>query len=132
MTEKIIKILLIFQGLYWSITGLWALVALDHFSRVTGLHREGLHVTDRFEMYSISTLAVVLGLFFIWGARKKEFLKPTAILALSLAIAVIIPELIYLPQMKDMALFWLDFAEEITFTIVIGLALFVKQRSIKS
>lgn len=126
MRQKILKFALYFQGLYWGLSGLWAIVALDHFSRVTGLHPEPLNVTSRFEMISIATLALALALFFIWGARNKALLKPAALLAAGTAIAVIIPEAIYLPQMEGIFLFWLDFLEEIVITVVILGVLFFK------
>lgn len=81
-------------------------------------------------MYSIAALALVLALFFIWGARNKTLLKPAALLAAGTAIAVIIPEAIYLPQMEGVTLFWLDFAEEIVIAVVILTTLFF--RSVKT
>lgn len=126
MRTKILKFVLIFQGLYWGLAGLWAVISVDHFSLVTGLHSEPLDVTGRFEMVSIATLSIALAIFFIWGARNKNLLKPAALLAVGTAIAVIIPEAIYLPQMEGIFLFWLDFAEEIVITVVILTALFFK------
>lgn len=126
MRQKILKFALIFQGLYWGFAGLWAVISVDHFSLVTGLHAEPLDVTGRFEMISIAMLSIVLSLFFLWGAFNKKLLKPAALLAVGTAIAVIIPEAIYLPQMQGVTLFWLDFAEEIVIAVVILVALFFK------
>jgi len=116
--------ILTFQGAYYVFTALWAIAALDHFSRVTGLHAEGLDLTDRFEMYSIAALALVLGLFFIWGAAKENLQRPAGFLALGSAVAVIVPELIYLPQIGNPILFWLDFAEESVVALLLVYLLF--------
>jgi len=125
MRIKILKIALIIQGFYWGLTGLWAVISVDHFSMVTGLHKEALDVTERFEMVSIATLAIVLALFFLWGAFNATLLRPAALLAAGTAIAVIIPEAIFLPQMEGIFLFWLDFVEEIVIAVVILSALFL-------
>ena len=126
MRNTILKIALTIQGLYWGLTGLWALIDVDHFSITTGLHTQALDVTERFEMISIAALAFVLALFFLWGARNKNLLKPAALLAAGTAIAVIIPEAIYLPQMEGVFLFWLDFVEEIVIASVILFTLYVR------
>ena len=116
MKNKILKFVLIFQGLYYSITGLWAIVSLDSFSRITK------HYGDAFEMHSIAALALVIGLFFIWSSTKESLQRPAGFLALGSAVAIIIPELIYLPRIDNPILFWLDFAEEI---IVAGILILV-------
>ena len=79
--KKVLKFVLVFQGLYFSLTGIWAIVSLESFSRITR------HVSeDAFEMHSIAALAVVLGLFFMYGASKDFLLRPTAFLVLGSAI----------------------------------------------
>lgn len=126
--NKLLKSVLIFQGFYYSLTALWAIFALDHFARVTGLHPESLNTVGRFEMYSIAGMSLVLGIFFIFASRQRKLLWPVAWLVLGIALSVAVVELIFLPQIGNPPLFWLDFAEE----SIIGLLLIISFLSSKT
>ena len=115
---KILKLVLLFQGLYYSLTAIWAIVSLESFSRITQ------HFGDPFEMYSIAGLALALGLFFLFSSRREELLRPVGFLALGSAIAVIIPEIIFLPREGNPPLFWADFVEEVLVAVILAGALF--------
>lgn len=118
-----LKYLLTFQGLYYALTGLWAIVSLESFSRITR------HSGDPFEMHSIAAMALIIGLFFLWSSRKEELLRPVGYLALGFVLAVMIPELIYLPKIGNPILFWVDFAEEGIIGILLAVSLFAKRKS---
>lgn len=120
---SVLKSVLLFQGLYYSLTGLWAIVDLDNFSRATN------HFGDAFEMHSIAALAVVLGLFFIWSSVKEELRKPAGFLLIGMALAVVIPEAVYLPRMHDgVTLFWVDFVEEIVIILLTSFSLLARSK----
>lgn len=123
MKTKLLKFVLIFQGLYYSLTGLWAIVSLDSFSKIT----EHQHHGEPFEMHSIAGMVLVIGLFLIWAAFKEELRKPAGFLALGLVLTILVPELIYLPKIGNPTLFWFDFAEESIIGIVLLYALFSKK-----
>ena len=118
--RKILKFTLVFQGLYYVSTGLWAIISLDSFMRFTEHHGEP------FEMYSIGAMAFVIGLFLLWSAFKEELRRPAGFLVLGLVLAIMIPELIYLPMMGNPILFWLDFVEEGVIGILVAFSLFSK------
>ena len=122
MKTKLLKFLLIFQGLYYSLTGLWAIVSLDSFSRITN------HYGDAFEMHSIAAIALVSGIFLIYGALKEQLRRPAGFLALGLVLAIIIPELIYLPKIGNPSLFWVDFVLEGVAGVLIAITLFTKNQ----
>lgn len=115
MMDRILKLILWIQGLYYGLTGLWAIVALDHFAAVTG------HVGDPFEMHSIAALALVLAAAFLTGALYPKYRIFAGWLLFGSAIAVIIPEIVYFPEIQG-TLFVYDLAEEIVMAII---ALFV-------
>lgn len=121
MNYKIFKFTLMFQGLYYAITGLWAIVNLESFSRLTN------HYGDPFEMYSIAGMALVVGLFLIWSAQKEVARKPAGFLALGFVLAVIIPEAIFLPQIGNPPLFWIDFVIEAIIGFLLLISLFAKK-----
>ncbi len=118
--SKILKFTLVFQGLYYFSTGLWAIISLESFMRITEHHGEP------FEMYSIAAMAFVIGLFLLWSAFKEELRRPAGFLVLGLVLAIMIPELIYLPKMGNPILFWLDFVEEGIIGFLVAFSLFSK------
>lgn len=124
MNTKLLKFVLIFQGLYYALTGLWAIVSLESFSRLT----EHDHHGEPFEMHSIAAMALVSGIFLIYGGLKEELRRAGGFLGLGFAFAVMIPELIYLPQIGNPFLFWVDFAIEAVAGILLAIGLFVKKR----
>ncbi len=80
-------------------------------------------------MHSIAAMSLVIGLFFLWSSRKEELLRPVGYLALGFVLAVMIPELIYLPQIGNPILFWVDFIEEGIVGTLLAIALFTKRKS---
>src|SRR3972149_332002 len=80
--RKILKCTLVFQGLYYFSTGLWAIISLDSFMRFTEHHGEP------FEMYSIGAMAFVIGLFLLWSAFKEELRRPAGFLVLGLVFDI--------------------------------------------
>jgi len=84
------------------------------------------HHGEPFEMYSIAAMAFVIGLFLLWSAFKEELRRPAGLLVLGLVLAIMIPELIYLPKMGNPILFWLDFVEEGIIGILVAFSLFSK------
>lgn len=108
--SSLLTLLLYWQGIYYGVTGIWALVALGSFSRLTG------DSGDPFDMRSISALALVLGIAFIRGAMLEKYLVFAGWLLLGSALAVIIPELIYFDEIWG-TLFLADLLEEVCVAI---------------
>ncbi len=122
--DFIVSIILGLHGLYYFGTGLWAIINLEHFNRVVG----HLHPGGGFEMHSIAAMAIVLGIAYLYAARNIQKNLPIVALAFGMAIAVILPELYYLPTMEGFNLFWLDLAEEIAVMLLFGTYLFIALR----
>ncbi len=111
-----------FQGFYYLIAGLWALISIESFNYIIG----HIHENSFFEMHSIAAMSVVLGIYFIYSVKEKDWYKKNlnvSYLVIGIALAIIIVELIYLPSM-GWNLFWLDLIEE--FLIVISLIFVMK------
>ena len=115
--SKLLKAVLIWQGLYYGLTGLWAIVSLETFSLITRHPIE-----DAFDMHSIAALAVVLGIAFVWGAYDERYRFFAAVLALLSAIAIIVPELFYFSEIKN-TLFVPDLAEETIVAVLLAVGL---------
>lgn len=110
--RAVLKLLLLWQALYYGVTGVWALAALDNFSRVTKDHGDAL------EMHSIAALAVVLAIAFVRGAIQEQYLTFAAWLLFTAALAVIIPELAHFSDIKC-SLFFADLLEEIAVAVAV-------------
>lgn len=117
-----LRLVLVFQGAYYALTGLWAIVSLESFSRVTG------HSGGSFEMHSIAAMAVVVGAFLIRGALNDASRRAAGFLGLGLVLAVMIPEWVYLPKIDNPPLFWLDFALEGVIGLLVGVGLLRRSR----
>ena len=105
MGANLLKFLLLFQGLYYVLTGLWALFALEHFMAFTR------HRGDAFDMTSIAALAVALGAVFIAASRRPESHPLVIWLLFGSAVAVVAPEILFLSEIRH-SLFFYDIFEE--------------------
>lgn len=123
MKEKILKYILVWQGFYYGLTGIWAIVSLESFSLIT---RHPVH--DAFDMHSIAALAVVLGIMFVWGAYDVRYRFFAAVLALLSAVAIVIPELVYFSEIKG-TLFVPDLFEEILIAVLLAIGLYLKRKN---
>lgn len=123
---KLGRYLIGFQGFYYLFTGIWALISIESFNYIVG----HTHDNSFFEMHTIAAMSVVLGLFFIYSIKEKNWYKKNlnvAYLVMGITLSVIIIELIYLPSM-GWNLFWLDLIEE--FLIFILLIFVIKNGKI--
>ena len=115
-----------FQGFYYFLTGIWALISLSSFEKIVGHFHEG----SAFEMHTIAAMSVVLGLFFIYSIKENDWYKKNfnvVYLVIGIALSVIVIELIYLPSM-GWNLFWLDLIEEIIIVILLILVIKIRQK----
>ena len=123
MRRHILRLVLILQGIYYTSTGLWAIIDLEGFSRFISYQ-----VDQPFEMHSIAALSIVLGIAFIYAASEPERNRPLVCVAIGTAIAVIIPEIYYLPRFEQWNLLWLDLIEETIVAILLILTFPQKAR----
>lgn len=106
-----------FQGFYYIITGLWALISIESFNQIVSHAHEG----PAFEMHSIAAMAIVLGLYYLYSIRDKNWFKTKKdiiYLVIGINLAIILIELIYFSTIRG-TLFLLDLIEEIIITILL-------------
>ncbi|MEW6215554.1 MAG: hypothetical protein AB1478_10205 [Nitrospirota bacterium] len=75
-------------------------------------------------------MAFVIGLLLLWSAFKEGQRRPAGFLVIGLALAIMVPELIYLPKMGNPILFWMDFIKEGTIGLLVAFSLFSKPTKI--
>ncbi len=109
--RNLLRLLLCWQGLYYGVTGIWALADLAGFSRATK------NTGDALDMHSIAALALVLGIAFIWGALREKQTLFAGWLLVGSCVAVLLPEAVHFSDVRG-TLFFLDFVEEIAVALV--------------
>ena len=118
---KLGRYVIAFQGFYYILTGLWALISLESFNVIVG----HVHENNAFEMHSIAAMAVVLGLYYTYSVMEKDWFKNNfniVYLVIGINLSIILVELFYFNTIKP-TLFLLDFAEEIVITILLIFAI---------
>jgi energy-converting hydrogenase Eha subunit E len=89
---KLYKTILIIQGIYTSITALWAIVDIGSFMKVTG---------PKNDIWLVKTLSVILlaiGLTFISHSFQHKISLPAITLALSTSLSLAIIDFHYVSE----------------------------------
>lgn len=107
-----LRLLLLLQGMYYGLSGLWAILLPNNFIAVTG-HGEFLDL----DMASIAALAFVIGIIFLKASVSPGEHPLTVWLLFGSALAVVLPELFFLPEIKN-SLFFYDIFEEAAVAIL--------------
>lgn len=105
-TDRILRNTLAAQGALYLVTNLWGLVGTRQFLSYTNPN------ADMFEARSFAALGLVLGLYFLAGAWRKDLLRPAAFLGLGSSVAIALVELFHLPAL-GWSLLWVDMLAEI-------------------
>jgi len=114
--QRLFSGLLGLHGIYYIATGLWAVIAFDHFSLVVRPDQ----LPPAFEAHVIAGIVIALGIVYMWASRNK--IHQSVFLTASLvAAAFFLVELFFLPTM-GWTLLWFDLFEEAIATVFFGYA----------
>ncbi|MDO8560939.1 MAG: hypothetical protein Q7R91_01850 [bacterium] len=108
-----LRLLFLFQGIYYSAIGLWAIVLPINFVAVTG--RGGQLNLD---MASFAALAFVIGIIFLKASCSLKEHPLIVWLFLGSALAVFVPELFFFSEIKN-SLFFYDIFEEVVVAFLV-------------
>ena len=97
------------QGVYYVLTGLWPIVHFSSFARVVAIH------IVPFQAHAFSALIVVIGASLIEAARREPPGSYPTLLGAAVAGAIALVELMWLPRLGAAGGLWLDFLVEIAF-----------------
>ena len=112
-----------FQGGYYALSGLWALVSISSFQMVTGPK------TDIWLVKTVALLLLVSGLVLLFSAARNLFPLETILLAVGNALALTIIEIIYTAAGRISFIYLLDaFLELVLIGIWISTVLQLKKR----
>ena len=79
---KAVSYILLVQGIYWLVTGVWGLVDIESFMKVTGPK------TDVWLVKTVSVLIVVISLSLLSSVRGRGDKMPVILLAITSCIGL--------------------------------------------
>lgn len=85
----LVQKLLLVQGLYYAVTGLWTVLHLRSFMRVTGFK------TDRWLVKTVGLLIAAIGLSLLTASSRLSVQPETAMLAAAAALALFAVDVLY-------------------------------------
>jgi hypothetical protein len=97
-TSSGVRVLLWIQGLYYLLTGIWPLLSIESFQRVTGRKTDHLVTGRESDHWLVMTVAILItatALSLLCAAWRRRASPETAMLAVSAAIGLTAIDVIY-------------------------------------
>lgn len=116
MAERMTTLLARVQGWFYLLTGLWAIVDIDSFQRVTGPK------TDLWLVKAVGVLVVVIGATLLAAARERRYDAPIVLLAVGSALGLAGIDLVYALAGRISPVYLLDAAAEIGLAVLWGIS----------
>lgn len=107
MNERMAVLLSRVQGWFYVLTGVWAIVDIDSFQRVTGPK------TDLWLVKTVGVLVIVIGAALIAAAHERRFGLPLMVVAIGSPLGLAAIDLIYALGGRISAIYLLDAAAEL-------------------
>lgn len=108
------------QGLFYMATGLWPIVSMSSFQRVSGPK------TDLWLVKTVGILISVIGAVLVRASQRKEHAPEVSLLAIGSAVGLAGIDTIYVAKKRIWPIYLLDAVVEIALA---GLQVFVWRRS---
>jgi hypothetical protein len=86
---KVLRILIICEGVYYAVTGIWPLVSMSTFERVTGSK------TDDWLVQTVGSLALLIGCSLLFGLRRSAVSAETRFLAIGGAVVFALVDVVF-------------------------------------
>ena len=106
---------LVMQGGYYLLTGLWPLIHFGSFADAVAL------VINPFQAQVFGAVIAVVGGSLIEAARRGPPAAATTALGITVAGAIALVGLLWLPRQAASSALWLDLAVEVAFAVVLVL-----------
>jgi hypothetical protein len=95
------------QGVFYALTGVWALVDLDSFMAITGPK------TDRWLVKTVGVLVTVIGAVLLLAWRRREVPPEVMLLAIGSALSLAAIDIIYVSNRTISPIYLLDAVAEV-------------------
>jgi hypothetical protein len=101
-----VTVLATLQGLYYVVSGLWAIVHIESFQKITGPK------TDLWLVKTVGLLLAVIGAGLLLAAYRQQFDPALILIAMGSAAALLTIELVYVAKRTISRIYLLDAAIE--------------------
>jgi hypothetical protein len=112
MNRVLVRRLATGQAIYFLITGIWPLVDLSGFERVTGPKVDGWLVK------TVGSQVGVIGAVLGWAARRERVTPEVEMLAVGSALSLAAIDVVYVARRRIGPIYLLDAAAELGFVAV--------------
>lgn len=113
MGDSWIRLILLAQGTYYVLTGLWPLISMGTFQAVTGPK------VDDWLVHMVGLLAITIGLALLVGARLAVPNSETIVLSIGAALSFAIIDTTYAVQNRISRIYLADAALELLILILV-------------
>ena len=113
------KYVCVIQGFYFLLTGLWPLISVKTFQKVTGPK------TDLWLVKTIAILVVVVGSVLVLAGFREAVSLEIRILAIESALGLSAVEMYYVMTQRISAIYLLDTFVEVAFAVFWVLSAFI-------
>jgi len=125
LRARLFNTLLWVQGTYYFVTGLWPILSIESFQRVTGPKTDHLPTgreSDHWLVLTVGTLIVAIAVTLLFAALRKRKVAEVALLAVLSALGLTTIDVVYAARGVISSIYLLDAVAEI---MLIGFWLFV-------
>lgn len=116
MLTELIRWLLLLQGLYYLVTGVWPLVSLRSFEAITGPK------SDDWLVKTVGLLITVVAVVLLWEAWQHRIVPEVALLAAGSATVLLAVDIVYVIRHVIRPIYLLDALPEAFFGIAWAVA----------
>ena len=95
------------QGAFYALTGIWSIVDIESFERVTGPK------TDHWLVKTVGTVVTAIGGTLLLAARRRQITREVTWLAVSSAIGLASVDVVYVSKKRISPVYLLDAAAEL-------------------
>jgi hypothetical protein len=120
---RLMQIVLVVQGVYYSLTGLWPLVSIDTFQSVTGPK------TDLWLVRMVGVLAAVIGGTLLVAVFRRRTSAEVCVLAVGSALGFGTVDVVYAGIGRISPVYFGDAAVEIALAATLVSAILVARRN---
>jgi hypothetical protein len=108
--------MLLGQGIFYLITGIWPLVSIDTFQKVTGPKQ------DLWLVRTAGVLITAIGVVLLVGGRRRRVNDEVSLLAVGSALGLTVIDIIYASKGRISPVYLLDAVAEVLLTlgVVVG------------
>jgi hypothetical protein len=120
MNDWLSNVVALVQGAYFLLTGVWPIVSIDTFQRVTGKK------TDLWLVKTVGLLVAVVGAILLWAGATGNVLGQTAALAVGCALALTIIDVYYVWRRVIAPIYLVDVVAELALIAGWGAAVMLR------